>query len=382
MLKRLRIAYLTASDPDNPHSWSGIHYSAITELKKHFESVTALGPHEEKGIVLRGRVYSKLISLIQGKRFDYLHSIKLARAYGKYFSEQLKKKEYDLVFAVAASTELAFLETDLPIFYTADATFANMVDYYPYYSKLTRRSLQEGNEVQQLALDKCTKLIFPSDWAASSASGDYRAAENKIHVVPFGANLKEVPIQYTNPEISIDKQVNLLFVGVEWERKGGPVALEAFRDLRKRGLDVKLTIVGCNPDVSDEGVEIIPFINKKVDAERKRLNDLFANAHFFILPTQAECFGLVFCEASAFGTPSLAPHTGGVRSAIDHAQNGFLFSPFDKPGDYADKIEILMKHPMEYGILRKRCRAVYDAKLNWTAWGNAVAEIISATQSR
>lgn len=382
MLKRLRIAYLTASDPNNPHSWSGIHYSAIAELKKHFESVTALGPHEEKGIILRGRIYSKLVSMLRGKRFDYSHSLKLARAYGSYFSEQLKKGKYDAVFAVAASTELAFLETDLPVFYTADATFANMVGYYPYYSNLTKRSLKEGHDVQQFALDKCSKLIFPSDWAATSAFRDYGQAENKIHVVPFGANLKEVPEEPDMIPIAIDQPVNLLFVGVEWERKGGPIALEAFRLLRQRGLHVKLTIVGCNPEVSDEGVEIIPFINKKIDAERKRLNDLFANAHFFILPTKAECFGLVFCEASAFGTPSLAPFTGGVSGVIEHAQNGFLFSPSDKPEHYADKIELLMKHPVEYSILRKRCRAVYDKRLNWSAWGNAVSEIISMTHSR
>ncbi len=376
-MKRLRIAYLSASDPTNPHSWSGVHYSVMGELKKHFEDVTALGPHEEKNIVLQGRIYSFFLKKLRGKRFDYLHSLRLARAYGDYFNAQLQKGEYDAVVAVAASTELAFLKTNLPVYYIADATFANMVGYYPFYAGLTKRSLREANEVQQRALDKCTKLIFPSDWAAASAFRDYGVPENKLSVVPFGANLKDVPIEPEMISISVDQPVNLLFVGVEWERKGGPVALEAFRELRKRGYKAKLTIVGSNPQVSDEGVEVIPFIDKKIESERKKLNELFAKAHFFILPTKAECFGLVFCEASAFGTPSLAPHTGGVPSVISHGQNGFLFSPFDTAIHYADKIEVLMKHPVEYEILRKRCRAIYDSQLNWDAWGKAVQEIIS-----
>jgi len=381
-LTTLHVAYLTASDPENPHAWSGIHYSAITELRKHFGSVTALGPHEEKNLVFRGRAKSFLLSKLTGKRFDYRHSLQLARAYGKHFSAQLKKGKYDLIFAVAASTELTYLETDLPVYYTADATFENMVDYYPYYSKLSSRSRREGHKVQQFALDKCTRLFFPSEWAARSASAEYGIAENKINIIPFGANLKELPAHATDVVINPEEVVNLLFVGVEWKRKGGQVALDAFRELKKRGRNVRLTIVGCSPDVQEEGIEIISFIDKKIDAQRKRLYGLFARAHFFILPTTAECFGLVFCEASAFGTPSLAPHTGGVGGAIVNGENGFLFVPGAGGKEYADKIELLINHPAEYAALRKKSRALYDAKLNWTVWGNTIAASVSAAHSR
>jgi glycosyltransferase involved in cell wall biosynthesis len=382
-VKPLRIAYLTASDPEHPHAWSGIHYSIISELRKHFTSVTALGPREEKSITWRGRIYSFLLSKLRGQRFDYSHSLCLAKAYGNYFSEALKKGNYDAVFAVAASTELAFLETDLPIFYTADATFANMLGYYPYYSRLTERSQREGHEIQQRALHKCAKLFFPSEWAAASASNVYRTPEKNISVVPYGANLKDIPAIHTPPELISEKIVKLLFVGVEWERKGGPLALEVFRELKKRGRKTEFTIVGCSPNEVDDCLIVIPFIDKKIDSERKRLNELFANAHFFILPTTAECFGLVFCEASAFGTPSLASATGGVEGAIESSQNGFLFPASATAIDYADKIENLLNDPAEYALLRKRTRGVFEQRLNWTAWGTTVAEIISTTtQSR
>lgn len=376
-MNRPRIAYLSALDPQNVRAWSGLHYSAFRQLKEKCGDVIALGPHEEKGVINRGRVYSKLCRQFLGKRFDYTHSIQLGKRYGKYFTTKLQEGKYDLVFAVAASTELAFLETNLPVYYLADATFANVVNYYPFYTKLLQSSLRQGNEIQQRALDKCTKIFLPSEWAATSAVNVYNVDRGKIEVFPLGANLSDVPA--TLPEHhSVENTVKLLFVGVEWERKGGPAAIEALVYLRSQGWNASLTIVGCNPNISLEGVTIIPFLDKNNELQRKQLNHLFSEADFFILPTTAECFGLVFSEASAMGTPSLARNTGGVGGAVKENVNGFLIPEKASGKEYAEKIISVLKSG-KYDDLRKSSRALYDSELNWDAWGRKVAQIISAT---
>jgi glycosyltransferase involved in cell wall biosynthesis len=377
---RPHIAYLTASDPGDKRSWSGIHFSVVNALGKYCGNVTALGPYHPSGLIKQVRAYSFALRKLTGKRFDYSHSEKLARHYGKWFSEKLKAGKYDLVFATAASTELAFLETDLPVYYTADATFASMTGYYDFYSQLSARSLKEGNLTQQLALNKARQLFFPSQWAARSAASDYGIAQNKIHLVPFGANLEELPAAIS--EVKNTGECRLLFLGVEWERKGGPVALDTMKRLRSKGIDAKLTIVGCTPQISEDHVTIIPFLSKNDPVQRKKLYSILAESDFLILPTKAECFGLVFCEASAYGIPSLSADTGGVNGAIKNGINGFLFPPGSTGSPYAEKIAELSGKPEVLMKLRRSARELYDTSLNWDAWGKTVSEIILADYSR
>ncbi len=157
--------------------------------------------------------------------------------------------------------------------------------------------------------------------------------------------------------------------------------VDAVQNLKSRGWDVALTIVGCNPDLNLPGVEIIPFLSKNDPVQAKRLNDLFLQADFFILPTTAECFGLVFAEASAMGTPVLARNTGGVSGVVKEGANGFLLPESAKGEAYAAKI-IEVLNGEKYNSLRQSSRALYESSLNWNAWGEKVANVILSTHSR
>lgn len=376
--KRLRIAYLSSADPKDLRSWSGIHHSVFTTLENHCGQVSAIGPFVPKWEYFFGRVLSFLSSRIFKKRHDYTHSKRIAKAYGKYFNKKIQEGNYDLVFAVAASSELAHVQTTLPIFYLADATFANVKGYYPFYANLLASSEREGEEIQKLALEKCAHLFFPSEWAANSAINDYGIASDKITIAPLGANMKEVPSFSKRTRSTDDKHVRLLFIGVEWERKGGPCALEALKDLQQRGYSASLTIVGCTPEISATGVKVIPFINKNDPAQREEFIALFTNHDFLILPTKAECFGLVFCEASAMGLPSLASDTGGVRGAIREGINGHLLPTKASGKDYSDKIVEIISDPVRYEKLAASSRSLFERELNWDAWGTTVAAEIKA----
>lgn len=372
-MSRLRIAYLSSADPHDKRSWSGIHNSVFRSLGKHCGDVEATGPWHPAFLLKAERGTAFLQRKLTRKRKDYYHTLRIAKAYGRYFTNKLKQMKADCVFAVAASSELAFLETDLPVYYMADATFANMIGYYPFYSGLSERSIREGHEVQQRALDKAAHLFLPSMWTANSAINDYGINPAKIEVVPLGANVEDEPV--FSPR-DIDKQVHLLFIGVEWERKGGPVALKTLEELRKRNINARLTIVGCNPPLNHPHVTIIPFLDKNDPEQRKKFNAIFSAAGFLTLPTTAECFGLVFCEASAFGVPSLATDTGGVNGAIKNGVNGILFSPTATGSDYADKIIEFTRQPDHLKALRKSSRALFEQSLNWDAWGKTVSKVL------
>ncbi|WP_137463714.1 glycosyltransferase, partial [Escherichia coli] len=49
-----------------------------------------------------------------------------------------------------------------------------------------------------------------------------------------------------------------------------------------------------------------------------------------LLPTIADCYGMVFCEAAAFGLPVVATDTGGVSSIVINERTGILIKdPLD-----------------------------------------------------
>ncbi|MBK6633147.1 MAG: hypothetical protein IPG38_01460 [Chitinophagaceae bacterium] len=91
-----------------------------------------------------------------------------------------------------------------------------------------------------------------------------------------------------------NKICRLLFLGVEWERKGGQIALDTFYALQNNGMQVQLKIIGCQPPlhIKDKNVTVIPFLNKNIKEEAQQLYNILLQTDFLLLPTRAmqECF--------------------------------------------------------------------------------------------
>jgi glycosyltransferase involved in cell wall biosynthesis len=348
-------------------------------LEKHCGEVVNIGPLLPRFPKV-GRVVNRGIRYLTGRTYLHTHTAALSRKIGRMASEKLANVNCDVIFAAAASTALAHLTTNLPIVYLSDATMRLMVDYYPEFSALLPRSLREADEIERLAIEKSSHFVYPSSWAGRSAKKDYGADGSRIHVVPFGANIDEAPARE-----EIFKPVNrdicrLLFVGVEWERKGGDVALETLHELHRLGLPAELTVVGCRPPAGAHarGLNVIPFINKNNPEGRAQLERLFMTSDFFLLPTRAECFSIALCEASAYGLPVLSTQTGGLPELIREGQNGFSF-PLEARGDkYAAKIFDAYRNAEAYQALRISSREEYEKRLNWDAWGKQICEILEA----
>lgn len=154
---------------------------------------------------------------------------------------------------------------------------------------------------------------------------DYGVDASKISVVPCGANLDIVPVS-GQINLKTTGNCNLLFLGVEWDRKGGNIALETFRHLKQDGVNPRLHIIGCVPpyDLTEEkGIIVIPFLDKNKEGDFQQLHAIFLQTDFLLLPTRAECAGVVFSEASAYGIPSITTDTGGVTTYVKNGVNGY-----------------------------------------------------------
>lgn len=131
---------------------------------------------------------------------------------------------------------------------------------------------------------------------------------------------------------------NILFVGVEWERKGGPELVKAFRSLRARLPDATLTIVGCRPEIREEGVEVVGRVPlAEVEAH-------FRRASCFCTPSRLEPFGIVFVEAAHFGLPIVATTVGDISDVVRDGENGYLVPPKD-PAALAEALLAILTDP-------------------------------------
>lgn len=125
-----------------------------------------------------------------------------------------------------------------------------------------------------------------------------------------------------------------------------------------------------------EGLTIVPFLDKNDRAQRERLSQLYRDADLFLLPTRADCYGIVFCEAAAHGIPSIAPATGGVPGAVCDGETGVLVPPNATTADYATVIADVFGNPERLARLKQSSRDAYEARLNWQAWGRRVSDLM------
>ena len=376
MGKHLKIAYLSAKDVYDKRSWSGIHNKMFTALSNHFSDIIFVGPVKskklEKSLDLLNRIHFKLFS----SRYNKLHNLIRSKFYAVQFEKQLRDRKIDLLFAPAASTEIAFLKTSIPVCYLSDTSFDQLLNYYDTFSNFSGFSLRESKCIEARAVKKSSFQVYSSAWAADYAISNYSLDPNKVYIVPFGANMDNIP-EEKNIAKTYTGEIKLLFAAKHWVRKGGDIVLKAFEILRTEGCDISLTILGCKPPlhISDPKVEVIPFLNKNIPVEQAEFLDIFHKSHLLFLPTRADCTPIVFCEANAFGMPVISTDTGGVTSIIENGKNGFALPVDATPLDYAKQIKELMDNREKLKEMSLQARQKYEEDLNWDHWASKMKEI-------
>ena len=378
----MKIAYVTTYDSSDINAWSGLGIYILKALQNNGFQTEIIGNLRKKSrfiIKVKNVLYSKLLN----KRYLKERSPSFLKNYATQVETALKNIDCDVIFS-PGTIPIAYLQSEKPIVFWTDTTFAGMVDFYPEYSNLCSETIRNGNKMEQLALSKCRLAIYSSEWAAKTAIENYDVDPGKVKVVPFGANIscerdfQEIDSMIRNKKMDICK---LLFVGVDWVRKGGEKALAVAELLNRRGIKTELHIVGCNPPTNlPDYVKLHGFISKNTEDGVIAFDTLMAQSHFLILPSSAECYGVVFAEASSFGLPSLATRVGGIPTAIHDGKNGQTFALDESPETYCDYIERFMSSREAYYELALSSFKEYSERLNWSSAGSKVHKLICEAQ--
>jgi len=199
-----------------------------------------------------------------------------------------------------------------------------------------------------------------SSFCSMSLVEDYGEDPGRVECVFTGSNVS------TAGAAGVEREPRtILFVGYEWERKGGPDLVAALRIVRESVSGVKLIIAGCRPGLQDPGVE------ERGRIPLSEMRDLFARAAIFCLPSHREPSATALGEACAFGIPSVSTRVGGTLDRVIDGETGWLVEPGDVPALAAALIQAL-EHPEEAHRRGENARAHFLRHFSWDAVGDKI----------
>jgi len=177
---------------------------------------------------------------------------------------------------------------------------------------------------ERLMLAGCEGVVALSTHAANSIARDLGYPRSKI--TPIGAGPAVWPESLPPSDASRFAKARVLFVGRDWQRKGGDHVWQAVQILRKRIPHATLTVVGPKtpPIEPTPGFEFIRPLDKSAPADRAKLHEIYNSSSVLCMASSAEPWGLVYVEAAAFGMPVVAVDSWALRDIVEDGKTGAL----------------------------------------------------------
>lgn len=142
-----------------------------------------------------------------------------------------------------------------------------------------------------------------------------------------------------------DGPPHVLFLSRILVTKGVYEALEAVRMVQRRGVELRMSVVGDGPDlagaaryVNERGVQCVRFLGDVRGEEKHRL---MAASDVYLFPSYREGMPATVLEAMAYGMGVITSRVGGVGDFFEDGVHGFV-TPDVRPWVLAERLEALV----------------------------------------
>jgi ADP-heptose:LPS heptosyltransferase len=171
-----RIAFLSSMPLEDKRNWSGTMFNLYQSLEKQGFNITWIplpqySDGENKLFTFIKEVYQKTFN----RTFNQHHFFLKSWFASKRLQRKLKKENFDVLFVPTYATEIGFLNIKQPIVYLNDATFHQLINYYPAFSGLGYLSKKITAALEKKGLQKANAIIFSSEWATQHARDFYNS---------------------------------------------------------------------------------------------------------------------------------------------------------------------------------------------------------------
>jgi alpha-maltose-1-phosphate synthase len=189
----------------------------------------------------------------------------------------------------------------------------------PYFDKRYTKFALKALEWEKRINKNLTKIFTMSEYLRQSFINDYEISSERVFNIGAGMNFyipEEMPKKHDH------KNINIIFIGIDFERKGGYILLDAFQKITQKYKSVVLHIIGPKNIgiLSNSNVIFHGFFDKN----DPNFKEILRQGDIGILPSLYEPFGISMLETMAYGMPGIAPNEYAFPDMIVHNKTGLL----------------------------------------------------------
>ncbi len=267
----------------------------------------------------------------------------------------------------------------VPTLLSLDATPLNYDELAVWYGHKVGNGLLERAKllVHRTVMQSARRITAWSEWTKESLVRDYGVAASAVTVIHPGTTVAKFP----DPSARGERRpgpMRILFVGGDFERKGGDLLLRVFRQHLRGSCELHL-VTGADITAGD-GVHVY----KGVKPHSPELLRLYAEADVFVLPTRADCLAVVLGEAMAASLPIVTTRVAAMPEAVKDGESGFVIDVNDADA-LRDRLERLAKSPDLRASMGQRSRRAGEEGFDMDKNANQIADLLvelAATRPR
>lgn len=242
----------------------------------------------------------------------------------------------------------------------------------PVFPKgLSKSAIDKALAFEHRVYSNLDHIFTMSEYLRQSFIDDFGVPERKVHAIGAGVNLDEIP---TTSEKNYASKA-IVFVGSDFERKGGMQLLQAFRIVRQRHGDASLHVIGPRaleiPTEVAEGVTYHGFLSRRDAGQGETFEAVMRRACLFVLPSLYEPFGIAPLEAMLYEIPCVLSDAWAFPEMVSPGVNGALVEP-GSVDQLAETISELLDDPDKMKAMGQAARR---RVLDCYTWGSVVERL-------
>lgn len=251
----------------------------------------------------------------------------------------------------------------------------------PYFSKALLKYARRAFSYEKRTYESMQKILVMSEYWRKSFIENFDVPSNKVVNVGFGVNI-DIPQSFTKKS----NTKNIVFVGVDFVRKGGDILVKAFNEVitNPSHRDACLHIVGPKviPEILtlskySKNIHFHGYLSRENPSDKIKLENVLLSGNLFVLPSLYEPFGNAGLEAMLYGMPVVAPNNWSFPDFIIPDKTGTLLENSVSAEELVHVITRYLDSPV---TMVEQGACGYDLVVKKYSWENTIQNIAKSME--
>ncbi len=348
--------------------WSGTCWGLYTALKRYFDVIDIPLKEHTPSILIRIMRKFHILSDDMDIRTHCLQRSDVCRV----IREQQVVPIFQFAEVYDSDLHPTYIYQDLNVSYLLDLAERDPERFqFSSFAHYSIKAIQRRKKNQNDYYQNAKGIFVMARWLKEYMIDKCCIPASKVHHVGGAINVDPQKIDYSRKTKN-----KILFVGHDYERKGGPLVLKAFCELLKRMPSAELYIIGppTNPNIHN-----FPNIYYIHSVTYDQLVDYYNKCDILCQPSYFEAYGFSFIEALTFGLPCIGRNCYEMPYHIQEGQTGFLIDN-DDICVLANKMYSLLHADHIHACVQAN-REYYIKQYAWEAVAKRIATVIDTDTS-